>query len=59
MSLDNLVVKICNSLDVDIVPYEPSGYLVEQNNDCLQVISGAHYVVVAYGYNSLHVTACM
>ena len=35
MILDNLVVKICNSQDVDIVPYELSGYLVEQNNDRL------------------------
>ena len=57
MSLDNLVVEICNSQDVDIVPYEPSVYLVEQNNDLLPVMSGVHYVAVAYGYNNFHVTA--
>ena len=59
MNLDNLVVVICNSQYVDIVPYEPRGWLVKQNNDRLSVMSGVHYVAVAYGYNSFHVTACI
>ena len=59
MNLDNLVVVICNSQYVDIVPYEPSGWLVKQNKARLSVMSGVHYVAVAYGYNSFHVTACI
>ena len=59
MKLDNLVVEIFNSQYVDIVSYEPSGWLVKQNNDRLPVMSGVHYVAVAYGYNSFHVTACI